>query len=155
LWRNAIDSENPREMVQSTDRRANTRRRVIKNIIYTCINETRLSREEAGKRDCLGRIPRIASQRLTQHSLEICDIRTAISRNRVFFCEDFFPLALQVIHKREIMGYGNSSNSMPSGSTVCGHLLFIRVISVIRGQNFGCGRAAVGNPWLRGPYLVV
>jgi hypothetical protein len=46
------------------------------------------------------------------------------------------------------MGYGNSSNSMPSRVIVCGHPLFIRVISVIRGQTFGCGGAALGNPQL-------
>jgi hypothetical protein len=46
----------------------------------------------------------------------------------------FFGVAAQAIHGRQIIGRGNSANSALFG--------------VIRGQNFGCGGAALGNPRL-------
>jgi hypothetical protein len=52
---------------------------------------------------------------------------------------------VQVIHGRQIIGYGNSTNSGLLTSFFVGPLS-IRVISVIRGQDFGCGGAALGNP---------
>jgi hypothetical protein len=66
----------------------------------------------------------------------------------IVFCEDFFGLAVQAIHGRQIIGYGNSTNSGLLTSFFVGPLP-IRVISVIRGQNFGCGAAALGNPRLK------
>jgi hypothetical protein len=47
----------------------------------------------------------------------------------------------------EIVGYGNSTNSVPWRSFFV-VLCPIRAISVIRGQNFRCGGAALGNPRL-------
>jgi hypothetical protein len=48
-------------------------------------------------------------------------------------CEDFLGLVVQVIHGRQIIGYGNSTNSGMLTSFFVDPLS-IRVISVIRGQ---------------------
>ncbi len=59
------------------------------------------------------------------------------------FCEDFFEHTRQVIHRRQIIGYGNSTNSVAVDVILCAPPSNSRYQRNPRSKNFGCGGAAL------------